>query len=79
MIAKQFIKSTLISAYPNWLRSIDKRVNTIQSLSASSRDWIIQSTASMACTKSLHQCGDILQLGIRQKGNYLTQSYDKKP
>ena len=28
---------------PNWLRSIDKRGNTIQSLSASNRDWIIQS------------------------------------
>ena len=44
MIAKKFIKSTVISARPNWLRSIDKRGNTIQSLSASNRDWIIQSS-----------------------------------
>ena len=29
MIAKMFIKSTVISARPNWLRSIDKRGNTI--------------------------------------------------
>ena len=42
-IAKKFIKSTVISARPNWLRSIDKRGNTIQSLFASNRDWIIQS------------------------------------
>ena len=44
MIAKKFIKSTIISARPNWLRLIDKRGgNTIQSLSANNRDWIIQS------------------------------------
>ena len=43
MIAKKIIKSTVISARPNWLLSIDKRGNTIQSLSASNRDWIIQS------------------------------------
>ena len=30
--------------HPNWLRSIDKLGNTVQSLSASNRDWIIQST-----------------------------------
>ena len=48
MIAKKFIKSTVISARPNWLRSIDKRGNTIQSLSASNRDWIIQSTLAFA-------------------------------
>ena len=40
---KKVHKSTVISARPNWLRSIDKRGNTIQSLSASNRDWIIQS------------------------------------
>ena len=28
------VKSTVISACPNWLRSIDKRGNSIQSLSA---------------------------------------------
>ena len=32
-------------ANPNWLQSIDKRGNTIQSLSMSNRDWIIQSTS----------------------------------
>ena len=42
--AKKFIKSTVISVHPNWLRSIDKGGNTIQSLSASNRDWIFQST-----------------------------------
>ena len=51
MIAKKFIKSTVISARPNWLRSIDKRGNTIQSLSASNRDLIIQSTVPLACRK----------------------------
>ena len=37
------MKSTVISSPPNWLRSIEKRGNMIQSLSASNRDWIIQS------------------------------------
>ena len=40
--AKKFIKSTIISARPNWLRSIDKRGNTIQSLSAS--NWVVTET-----------------------------------
>ena len=45
MIAKKKIsKSTVISARPNLLRSIDKRGNMIQSLSTSNRDWIIEST-----------------------------------
>ena len=44
MIAKKFLKSIEISARPNWLRSIDKRGNIIQSLSASNRDWIFQSS-----------------------------------
>ena len=34
MIEKKCVKFTVISARPNWLRSIDKRGNTIQSLSA---------------------------------------------
>ena len=34
MVAKMWVKSTVISARPNWLRSIDKRGNSIQSLSA---------------------------------------------
>ena len=44
MIAKKKKNLTVISARPNWLRSIDKRDNTVQSQSASNRDWIIQSS-----------------------------------
>ena len=46
MIAEKFIKSTIISVRPNWLRSIDKWGNMkhVTSLSASDRDWIIQSS-----------------------------------
>ena len=34
MIAKMCVKSNVISVRPNWLRSIDKEGNSIQSLSA---------------------------------------------
>ena len=56
MIAKQFIKSTVISARPNWLRSIDKRGNTIQSLSTSNRDWIIQSSVEAGIQVEVVTC-----------------------
>ena len=52
MIEKKCVKLTVISARPNWLRSIDKRGNAIQvfvgdiSVMGSYKDWIIQSSLS---------------------------------
>ena len=54
-LQKKFIKSTIISARPNWLRLIDKQGNTIQSLSMSNRDLIIQSNYFLALPSGLQE------------------------
>ena len=51
MIAKVYVKSTVISARPNWLRSIDKGGNLIRSLSATYQLWGATDTALFSLVK----------------------------